>query len=347
MAMNRRGFGLGFLAAAGCATAGQSLGDGPIDEGAWTTINGVEQWVAIRGKSLRNPVLLFLHGGPGLGIATSMRLFDAWTDDFTMVLWDQPGGGATGAKHLADQGELTPDRFARDGIALAEQLRKRFGKRKIVLMGISWGTHLGVEMARRRPDFFSVYVGTAQTTGRDARVVGYRMALEKMRERGNTAAVAALERVGPPPYSKLEDFLVRQQYTNPPFLPMSAIESAKALEMQKRLNPPNLDAPYVAYRSPPPGYDMMKLFMETLRAMQSREDDWDIRDLGLDWPMPVFVFQGENDLNTPAVTAQAWMAEIRAPRKVYEMIPHAGHNTMVFGEELLVLLRKHVLPAIA
>jgi pimeloyl-ACP methyl ester carboxylesterase len=347
MTMNRRGFGLSVLAAAGCATTGQGIGDGPIDEGAWTTLNGVEQWVAIRGKSTRNPVLLFLHGGPGIGIATSMPLFDAWTEDFTVVLWDQPGGGATAMKNLGNPGELSPDRYARDGVALAEQLRKRFGKRKIVLMGISWGTHLGVEMAHRRPDLFSVYVGTSQTTGRDARIVGYQMAIEKMRERGNAAAVAALERVGPPPYSKLEDFLVRQQYTNPPFLPMSPVESARALEMQMKLNPPNLDAPYVAYRSPPAGFDMMKQFMDTQRATQAREDDWDIRDFGLDWPMPIFVFQGENDLNTPLPTARAWLDEIRAPRKAFEMIPHAGHNTMVFGDELLALLRKHVVPIVA
>jgi pimeloyl-ACP methyl ester carboxylesterase len=339
--MNRRAFGLGALAVAGCATAGESLRDGPIDEGAWLSINGVEQWIAIRGRSKRNPVLLFLHGGPGAGVAGSMPLFEAWTEDFTVVLWDQPGSGATGARRLGNQGPLTVDRYTCDGIAVAEHVRARFGKRKIVLMGISWGSRLGLHLVKRRPDLFSVYVGTAQPVGRRGDVMGYEMALKGVRARGNAAGITALERVGPPPYPKFEDFLTRQQYTNPPGQPMSALEQAKTAVANRLRAIPQRDAAYLAYKTPPAGFNEFGLFMETLRAVYS-EWHWEIRDFGRDWPIPIFVFQGENDLNAPEPLAREWVAEIRAPKKAYETIRGAGHNTMLFHDELLALLRKHV-----
>src|SRR5213075_3264337 len=36
-----------------------------IDEARYLAIGGIEQWVTIRGQDRANPVLLFLHGGPG------------------------------------------------------------------------------------------------------------------------------------------------------------------------------------------------------------------------------------------------------------------------------------------
>jgi pimeloyl-ACP methyl ester carboxylesterase len=340
--MNRRAFGLGLFAAAGCASAHEPPTGGPVDEGSWTDINGVEQWVAIRGRDTRNPVLLFLHGGPGAGNASSMPMYDAWTEDFTVVLWDQPGSGATGKRHTANQGDLSVDRYVNDGVALAEQLRRRFGQRRIVLVGISWGTRLGLMMVRRRPELFSAYVGTAQTIGRRGDAYGQRRALEIQRERGIAAGVTTLEKLGPPPYATFEDFMVRQQYVSPPFVPMDPREAARTSEARTLIAAAPADAPYLAFGEASKAPLDMSLFTTTLRATFPQRD-WEIRDLGASWPLPVFVFQGETDLNAPPAMARQWLEEIAAPAKAYEVIPGAGHNTVLFKDELLALLRKHVL----
>jgi pimeloyl-ACP methyl ester carboxylesterase len=341
--MNRRMFGLGVFAAAGCASTGGAAQGGSIDEGAWTDINGVEQWVAIRGRDTRNPILLFLHGGPGMGITQSMPMFDTWTEDFTVVLWDQPGSGATGKKHAGAQGDLSPKRYVADGVALADQLGRRFGQRRVVLMGISWGARLGPMMVRKRPDLFSVYVGTAQPVGRRGDAYGQARALEIQRERGIASGIAALEKLGPPPYATFEDFMVRQQYVSPPFVPVDPREMVKTSEARLLFQGLGSDAPYLAFGAESQKPVDMNLFMETLQTTFP-ERDWELRDLGLSWPIPVFVFQGETDLNAPAAMAHAWVDEIEAPVKAYEMIPGAGHNTVLFRDELLTLLRKHVLP---
>lgn len=315
-----------------------------IDVGKFVKINGVDQWITIRGRDLKNPVLLWLHGGPGVGMSAQAPLFDEWEKDFTIVQWDQPGGGATYAKNVGvDIGPMTPERFVKDGVAVAEFIRSELHVKKIVLMGISWGSELGVMMVKQRPDLFSVYVGTAQVVGRRGAELGYKLALKAAKERNDTKAIEALGRVGPPPYKTLDDYFVRQQYANAPGLPPSVAEKAANAEAAKLLSGPTPpDANYVPKGLPKA--NLMQAFLSTQKAFFQHEDKFEIRDLGPDYAMPVFVFQGENDINAPTVLAEEFVKEIRAPEKKFVVIPGAGHTTIAFHGELLKLLDTYVRP---
>jgi pimeloyl-ACP methyl ester carboxylesterase len=129
---------------------------------------------------------------------------------------------------------------------------------------------------------------------------------------------------------------------SPPFAPVDPREAAKSAAVRQLFAGQSADEPYLAFGAESQKPADMNLFMETLRAT-FRERDWEIRDMGLSWPIPVFVFQGETDLNAPEAMAREWLEEIDAPLKAYEVIPGAGHNTALFPDELLALLRKHVL----
>jgi pimeloyl-ACP methyl ester carboxylesterase len=117
---------------------------------------GLEQWITMRGEDRKNPVLLFLHGGPG--DATNpwgYAGFRNWLKYFTVVQWDQRGAGRTfGRNGPAAASTITIDRMVQDGVELAELLSRRFQKDKIVLVGHSWGSILGVFMAKARPELF-------------------------------------------------------------------------------------------------------------------------------------------------------------------------------------------------
>src|SRR6266446_1283995 len=119
-----------------------------IDEARYVEVGGLQQWITIRGEDRNNPVLLFLHGGPG--DATNpwgYAGFRSWLKHFTVVQWDQRGAGRTLGKNgpsLAPT--ITIDRMAQEGIELTELLRKTLQKEKIVLVGHSWGSILGVFM---------------------------------------------------------------------------------------------------------------------------------------------------------------------------------------------------------
>ena len=60
------------------------------------TLGGLRQWIFIRGRDQKNPILVFLHGGPGepvLGIPSCRHLDAELIDHYTVVHWDQRGAG--------------------------------------------------------------------------------------------------------------------------------------------------------------------------------------------------------------------------------------------------------------
>ena len=140
---------LGFLRAKNARDYAITAPNG-IDEGRFVEVGGIEQWITIRGEDRNNPVVLFLHGGPG--DATNpwgYIAFRSWLKQFTVVQWDQRGAGRTFGKNAdASPETITVARLVQDGIELAESLRKSLRKDKIVLVGHSWGSILGVLMAK-------------------------------------------------------------------------------------------------------------------------------------------------------------------------------------------------------
>lgn len=270
-------------------------------------------------------------------------MYADWEEHFTIVQWDQPATGGTFLKNQGkDPGPLTIDRYVRDGLTVTAWARHRLGAKKVVLLGTSWGSLLGVEMVQRRPDFFSAYVGAAQAVGAKGARVGYELALNAARRRGDEAASAALIKVGPPPYRSFGEFMVRQQYSNPPGLPPTPAEAKAAGELMAVMMKPDPNARYNPPLSIPPGYDGG--MMSALQATWEEAWAWEARSLGTRFKVPVFIFQGEADLNTPTSVAREYFEEISAPAKAFEVVPGAGHGVILFHGELLELLKKHVLP---
>ena len=143
-----------------CAT--RTGGDGPrIEEAAFVPLGGIEQFVTIRGDDRANPVLLHVHGGPGIAFSAFAADFAPYEADFTVVQWDQRGAGCTFGRN-GEGPELTLDRLAGDGVELARHLRGRLGGTKMVVLGHSFGSIVATEMVRRAPEQFSLYVGTGQ-----------------------------------------------------------------------------------------------------------------------------------------------------------------------------------------
>lgn len=127
-----------------------------IHEEMYVPIGGIPQWLTIKGEDRSNPVVLFLHGGPGDAwspFADSM--FAGWDKNFTLVQWDQRGAGRTYSKNGPSIAPtMTVDRMVGDGIEVAEFLTRHLHKKKIILVGGSWGSILGIYMIHARPKLF-------------------------------------------------------------------------------------------------------------------------------------------------------------------------------------------------
>ena len=189
-----------------------------IDEAKYLQVGGIDQWVTIRGEDRANPVVLVLHGGPGDATNPWGHAgFRAWLKTYTVVQWDQRGAGRTlGRNGRASSAVLTIDRLVQDGVELADALRTSLRKDKIILLGHSWGSVLGVLMAKAKPGLFSAFVGTGQV-GDPARgyYVAFDALLAKARASGGDArAVRELEEIGPPPYKDGRGYQVQRRWSN-------------------------------------------------------------------------------------------------------------------------------------
>ncbi len=136
--------------------------DGGINESMYVEINGEKQWISIYGKDKDNPVLLYLHGGPGSSTSAYDYAFTRkWTDIYTVVTWDQRNCGKSYDKSQNDI-ELTYDLMMSDGLEMTRYLLDYLDKDKLTILGHSWGTYLGANLVLKYPEYYDCYIGTGQ-----------------------------------------------------------------------------------------------------------------------------------------------------------------------------------------
>jgi len=293
-------------------------GPNAIDESRYVHIGGIDQWITIRGADRRNPVLLLLHGGPGEATNPwSYVSLRPWFEKFTVVQWDQRGAGRTlGRNGPSIAPTITVNRMVQDGVELSELLRTTLNVDKIVLVGHSWGSILGVLMAKAHPELFYAFVGTGQVVDPAQNyVVAYDELLEAEKEKGEQNAVRELMAVGRPPWSAGRGYQVERKWANifehaDLFLP-----STFALA---------LETPGYTLRDANDWLDGQGLSAEQL-VPQTSAGALDAKTLAGDFHLPVFVIQGATDFTTQTSLARSFVASINAPRKEFVTIPDAGH----------------------
>ena len=308
-----------------------------IDEASFVKIGGIDQYVQIRGDDRANPVLLFVHGGPGISMVGLTALFRPWEKYFTVVQWDQRGDGKTYGRNggPAEAPSMTIDRMTKDGIEVAEYLRAHLRKRKIVLLGHSWGTVLGVRMIKARPDLFSAYVATGELVAKqDNELTSYNIVLDLARAAHNSQAVKELEAIHPPPYKDLDTLLVQRKW-------MDVYDLPSERNLFRDLTPVVAFAPNYSLRDI---YDMQMATAFSQHVLFGELNDFDARPLGVDFQVPFFIFQGDEDLNTPTVLARNYFATLHAPLKQFATLKGAGHDAVmtvpdVFLKELVARVR--------
>ena len=307
----------GTSAPAGCASPAQ-----PVHEEQFVRIGGIEQWITINGESCANPVILFLHGGPGNTLSPyAGPLFGSWQKDFTLVQWDQRGAGKTyGRNPPAPGSTLTVERMTKDGLAVAEHLTRRLGTAKILLVGGSWGSILGIHMAKARPDLFHAYVGFAQVVSyAENQTASYEKTTAAARAAGDQTAIASLEALGNPPWTNPRNYGILRRATR-------AYEAKTTDSAPKSwwVRAPEYDTPEVREHDSE-GEDFSYLQFVGLEGngMLSRVD---LPALGSDFQVPVFMAQGSEDLVTVPEAAQRYFDRISAPEKQFVLVPRAGHD---------------------
>ena len=289
-------------------------------------IGGIEQWVSVRGSDKRNPVLLFIHGGPGyVSIPMSWWFARGWEDYFTVVQWDQRGAGKTYLLNspAAIAPTMTLERMIADAEEMLQWAAGELGKSKLFVVGHSWGSFLGLELARRHPAALHAYIGVGQlTNGPESERRGWRFALDAARAAGNSEAVRELEAIAP--YfptgrcSSLEHIYAQRRWLDY-YGGTMAFRHGNAAESDLASLSPDYTAAEIAHIWDGNGFSERHLLRNVLCMDLSST-----REL----LCPVLVFAGRHDVDVNAELAAQWLATVRAPYKQFVWFEEAAHLLM-------------------
>ena len=307
----------------------------PIQEARFVNVGGIEQWITVRGEDRANPVLLIVHGGPGDAQSSLRITYAVYEKDFTVVQWDQPGAGRTYAKNPTSPPE--PERVELDGIELAQYLCDYLGKKKIVLLGHSWGSYLAVGMIERRPELFGAYVGTGQVGSWRANVqTQFDFLLAKARAANDRKRVEQLEAIGTPDPNSATQYFSWWSMRNP-YMPADDSRWFAELREIAQADAKEFTEEYMKTL----GDGMTFSGRTTVSAMLRTELPTTARTL----KVPFFLIQGREDMVTPTSVAVKYFNVVKAPKKKLILIDHAGHFALVtHREEFLAALVKYVRP---
>jgi len=316
-----------------------------VDTSEYLVIGGIEQYVRIRGEDSANPVILFLHGGPGLPTAIFSHLWYPFLQaDYTMVDWDQRGSGNTYYRNGGECGEITFEQLTADIDEIVDVLCERFDQEKVIILGHSFGTEIGIRYAAAHPEKVSHYIGVGQVA--DEHVLlkeQIENASEKARAAGDEDTAEEMEK-------RLQALL--EAFNTTPSDASDAVNGALLLEME--------DLQDLAYEYLPGGksynfadalfsprltwYDvrwfalggaftnkarsgMMQLYRQEYFSERSSHKP------PVSLSVPVTFITGLNDWITPYMLADDYLGTLDAPYRKMVSFPDAGHRPMLDDPE--------------
>lgn len=306
---------------------------GGIDEADMVSLGGVDQYIRIRGRDRSNPVMLDLHGGPGWPqTGMSYRSLRPLTEYFTLVEWDQRG---TVRSPVPDNAPLvTYERMVDDTIELIEHLKQRLDVEKITLVGHSWGSKLGLGVTHKRPDLIAAYVGVGQAVSWKANFdETKRLVINAAEQAGDDETLTALCAL-PDTWPDKDDFEGILNRIETIQLPLT--KYGTSLHASKSNSMFTSDLAHDLLFSPEmelsDAINLLSGYSETTKQLFAAIHDLDIRNhLGSTFEVPIFLFQGAHDWQTPTSLARPWFDTIEAPYKEYVNFEHSAH--MIINEQ--------------
>lgn len=325
-----------------------------IEELKSIEINGTDQWLHIRGRNRNNPILLFLHGGPGFPMIGFMDAIQRpWEDYFTVVHWDQRQTGKSYYPADDVNKPISIAQMIKDSEEVLKTLRHHLKQDKLFLLGHSWGSVLGVHMAKRHPEWLHAYIGVGQVVNMmDNERALYERLKNYARGEKEKKLMTKLEDIAPypdpnrPGQSFVENgIFLRSELSrlgNEVMMRHLSWHDVNKMISLERLMSPHLTLTDLAlsisggeaalFRPP---YCLAKEFM-----------DIDLpNDLGSDFEVPIFFFTGAHDWQVSHILSEKWFSQIESPHK--ELIKFQESCHMIVNEEpgkVLTALVSKVLP---
>ncbi len=286
------------------------------------TLGGVKQALLVRGQNVANPVLLYLHGGPGTSELGMVRAYNVPTLEkhFTVVVWDQRGAGKSFAA-LEPVAGMNIEQFISDTHELSLLLCRRFGQKKIYLVGHSWGSALGALTVQRHPELYHAYVGVGQVVNmQESERISYDWTLAQAQKAHDSRSLAKLEKIGAPPYTgDVRSKVVTQRsilgkyggevYGNPHgglFVLLRCLLMASEYSWPDRVN-------------------VFRGIFASMRLLWPQILSINLMDQAPELKVPVYFLEGRHDYESPSVLAERYYEALEAPRKTLVWFERSAH----------------------
>ena len=294
--------------------ASPALAGPAISSTSFVPLGGIEQWVSISGDDRDNPVLLVVHGGPRDSQWPHAGNYLPWEKSFTVVQWDQRGAGRSYGRIGEGTPEVNLNRIAHDGVELTDYLRRTLGKKKIIVLGHSWGSVVAVTMVQLRPELFAAYVGTGQVVSWKATAdIQYDLLLAKARKDGDTAW---LEKFFPKP-----DLNIPKQF----FAATGNLRSVMAPSDRDWIQSLRDGYPALLVQYPKDAQDLNDGQLFSGKHLIADEVATNLPVTASRIGTAYFLIQGQGDVIAPTKAAVGYFHKVKAPQKTLVLIPDAGH----------------------
>jgi pimeloyl-ACP methyl ester carboxylesterase len=316
-----------------------------VDRTVVLELGGVPQVVSVRGRDRDNPVLVFVHGGPGTPLMSTAWMWQRPVEEFfTMMHYDQRGAGRS--FRLSDPDEvrptMRPDRYVCDAVQLVEWVCAELDVERVVIAGHSWGTYVATRAVLERPELISAYVGIGQVVSSDAgEWASFDWVREEAQRRQDGRAIEELDAIVPYPGDgslDLQKVIVEREWVQR-FGGFAAGRADCDYYMSGDILSPDYSEEdrdsTVAGNA---------LHAEVVLPQLA---DLDLSDVTT-FPVPIVQFLGRYDQMTPAGPVVEWMDQLTAPSKVVEWFEESAHMPMY--EEpghFLTALLTHVRPVVS
>ena len=312
--------------------------EGGVNTSMYVDVNGSRQWINIYGKDRNNPVLLYLHGGPG----SATSLFDyaftrKWGDVYTVVTWDQRGCGKSYDKSHPET--ITADIMMSDGKVMTEYLRDFLHVDRITLLGHSWGSYFGANLALAYPEYYDAFIGTGQFIDPDENEHRlYKAALSW--SDNDPEGREMVDKWARSREQGEDDFLLRNRIMDRYGFGMMKDGQDYNMFMTVLCNPNYSIKELLDYMRH--GEDAFIPYMSFLKSGGFRE----MSLLGrYDYSMPYYNIDGDMDYQTNFELACEYFSKVNAPKKELLVMKNATHGLLESrSEEFSALLHGSVIP---
>ena len=297
--------------------------DGGINESMYVDINGTKQWINIYGEDVNNPVLLYLHGGPGSATShLDYAITRKWADVYTVVTWDQRNCGKS---YDAKQNDivLTRELFMKDGKELTEFLLAYLSKDKVTILGHSWGSIYGANLVLEHPEYFECFIGTGQLVDMGENEEAFKKEAI-LWAKGDEETLALVNQLTPEIMTK-DHIIARNTIMQKYGYDMMVNGSDYNLVTTLIFNPNYSLMDWIKYLKSDMGvyWDFFASEEFTSFSLSGRTD----------YEVPFYNINGDRDYQTNYQLAQEYFEEVNAPYKQLFMMENMTHGLLESDSE--------------